>query len=623
MRLKSVWISNYKNLKAFQLKFSGQGFVDIFVGKNGSGKSNFLEAMIEIFNHIYEFNPDGIGPGFDYKLCYEIEGVEVAIEWQNDILIINGAERKSLGKTLLPDSVLVYYSGQNGTVARLTERYKEAFQGKIKDAEFDASPAFVGIGAAYKQLLLTVLLLQPIENRARAYMCEKLLISGVGDEARITFSRPVYARGRDASRYNIDDVSGDRFWKPKGITKEFLDRLAKCESRADKVTREEGYLTDPERYVLYLDVKKLREEFADLPPAELFQQFDNLKTLEMLSDFSLPLTLEGGLEGSVDHFSDGQFQSVYVFAVTELFKDKNCVTLLDEPDAFLHPEWQFNFLKQVLAISDEAAQTNHILMSSHSAATLISHNEKTVNFFDLKDNYANCYSVPKRVAIDKLSKSLIKYTEKEQLLSIINAIQIENKPIFFTEGSVDPLIIKEAWNRLYDTEIPFIPFYGFSCGYLKQLLTDERIHAEMNGLPLFGLFDFDKAYDHWNGMAGEDVCTKLEEGLIKQVGGRNAFGIMLPLPKNEQIRGQVVKDLSRNESFGGESLCEIEHLFFGDPSTADFFTEEKAPHGGTKVVIKSDAQKERFASDVIPKLGVEYFEVFRPIFDFVCSKIPD
>jgi hypothetical protein len=60
---------------------------------------------------------------------------------------------------------------------------------------------------------------------------------------------------------------------------------------------------------------------------------------------------------------------------------------------------------------------------------------------------------PKRVAIEKLSSNLIKYTEQEQLLSIINALQIEKKPVFFAEGSIDPIIIKEAWHRLYSHSI--------------------------------------------------------------------------------------------------------------------------------------------------------------------------
>lgn len=56
MRLKSVFVSQYKNLKNFTLGFDGASFIDVFVGKNGSGKSNLFEALIEIFRHIYEYD---------------------------------------------------------------------------------------------------------------------------------------------------------------------------------------------------------------------------------------------------------------------------------------------------------------------------------------------------------------------------------------------------------------------------------------------------------------------------------------------------------------------------------------------------------------------------------------
>lgn len=39
MRLESVFVSEYKNLKNFTLGFDGASFIDVFVGKNGSGNS--------------------------------------------------------------------------------------------------------------------------------------------------------------------------------------------------------------------------------------------------------------------------------------------------------------------------------------------------------------------------------------------------------------------------------------------------------------------------------------------------------------------------------------------------------------------------------------------------------
>lgn len=374
-----------------------------------------------------------------------------------------------------------------------------------------------------------------------------------------------------------------------------------------------------DRYNLEIDIDIFRRVFVGRSQDEVFRLFNNLKILGMLGDIQMLLTFEGIEVSDLGQFSDGQFQSVYIFAISELFKDKNCITLLDEPDAFLHPEWQFDFLKQTYAISEQAAKTNHILMTSHSAATLISDLDKRVKYFDLKAGVANCYALPKKVVIEKLSSKLIQYSEQEQLLSIINAIQIEKKPVFFTEGSIDPIIIREAWSRLYDREMPFIPFYAFSCTYLKVLLQDDRVLNEMGGLPVFGLFDLDRAYDQWNGLGGVPIATDLIAGKINRLRERECYAILLPVPDNAEIRAQVIK--SKDTCFGGDSLCEIEHLFYGDPKTDEFFEKEPSPGGGTKIVIKSDAQKHKFATEVIPTLDDTYFEVFRPIFEFLQNTI--
>lgn len=117
MRLKSLFVSNYKNLKNFTLSFDGTSFIDVFVGKNGSGKSNLFEALIEIFRHLDQFGRPANEISFDYLVSYEIEEQETEIEWKAGKLRINKDEdRKTLGQTPFPDNVLIYYSGHNTTV---------------------------------------------------------------------------------------------------------------------------------------------------------------------------------------------------------------------------------------------------------------------------------------------------------------------------------------------------------------------------------------------------------------------------------------------------------------------------------------------------------------------------
>ena len=335
----------------------------------------------------------------------------------------------------------------------------------------------------------------------------------------------------------------------------------------------------------------------------------------MLGEISLDLNLHDGTVARVTDFSDGQFQSLYIYAIAEFFKDREYLALLDEPDSFLHPEWQFSFLNQMTEISNHAVRSGHIFMTSHSAVTLISYEKTKVRFFETKNFYANCYELPKHLAVKRLSADILKYSEKEQLLSIINTISIEHKPVLFTEGSTDPLILKAAWRKLYDDEMPFIP-YTFSCTYIKQLLTDQRIHAEMGGLPMFALFDFDKAYDQWNGLNGTVIVNDPNNGLVKKWAEGESYAIMLSMPSHPDIRKQVVRDEQAKTTFGGASHYEIEHVMYGSPLAMPYF-EESAVAGGRMIIFKSDQEKTSFAQEIVPRIDAIFFETFRPMFEFI------
>ncbi|MDZ4164108.1 MAG: AAA family ATPase, partial [Smithellaceae bacterium] len=293
MRLKSVHISQYKNLKSFELALDGNSFIDVFVGKNGTGKSNLFEALIKIFRHLYEYDKSKAELDFNYRINIEIDGKETEIAWTSGQFKINGKDRKTIGETPLPDNVLIYYSGHNDTVPQLVAQYKDAFSKRIKTASDEDSRRFIGIGPEYKALLLAVLLMQEDGNKARQFICRKLGIKTVAPEVKLVLKRPSYAA---SSTFDIEDLETDRYWKPAGITKIFLDRLSSCISKGPgSPVRPEGYFAgDDERYVLYFDIVKIQEEFSDFSPQNLFPQFDNLKTLGMLAEISVPLRLVGG-----------------------------------------------------------------------------------------------------------------------------------------------------------------------------------------------------------------------------------------------------------------------------------------------------------------------------------------
>lgn len=618
-------ITEYKNLKDFKIDFDGSSFIDIFVGKNGAGKSNFFEASLEILKHLFD-NEHQIR--FDYRIKYEIEGEIVDITWKDaDWKDSEGNSTRPLSANKLPNNVLIYYSGHNTTIKDFItvndQKHKERISRNRNNPNFnqdDARP-FFRIGTDYKSLLLAVMLLQSEDLNAKIFILEKLGIRSLGNEVKLVFKRPEYAEGKEEIIFDeFNDQA--RFWGAQGFFKTFLNQIWGVEKIADTPVREEGYINteEKEEYILYKSLQSFQNIFSATEALELFVSFDNLITIGMLSDISIEVELTSGKKIDIKQFSDGQFQSIYIYTITELFKNKNCISLLDEPDSFLHPEWQYDFLKQVSEISDASSESNHIIMSSHSAVTLIKFIKSRVNYFDFNEQgNVRTYTVPKRIAIDKLSERLIRYSEHEQLLSIINTIQIEKKPVLFTEGKTDPIIIKEAWNRIYpDREIPFIPFYAFGHKYLVQLMKDPEVISDMQGMPIFGLFDFDKAYNSWNGFSSNDRCTNAYEGLIKQMDAQEVYAIMLPVPNGKPIAQQVI-NAATGGTFGEHSLMAIEHLFHHIPEiTAMFEPDISLP----SQFLRFQGDKVNFCKNLVPTFGDEPFQVFKPIFDFIESKIP-
>lgn len=141
----------------------------------------------------------------------------------------------------------------------------------------------------------------------------------------------------------------------------------------------------------------------------------------------------------------------------------------------------------------------------------------------------------------------------------------------------------------------------------------------MNGKPIFGLFDFDEAYGEWNSIKmNKDLLENdLKMGLAKQFNDRESYALLLPIPNIPEILPQVMK--SDGKTFENYSKLEMEHLFYSD-ATKQYFHEVEIT-GGAKIIEISDAQKMKFSTEIIPTVSEDSFEIFRPMFEFIKSKI--
>lgn len=619
MRLKHVNISGYKNLKNFDLSFESDSCLDVFVGKNGTGKSNLFEALIEIFRHLD--GADDAQLDFDYEIVYEIEGEMTEVAWKNAALSVNGRIQKTLGSAPKPDNILVYYSGHNDTVSRLIEEYESSFRKNIKRADASETRYFIGLGSDYKELLLTTILLQPEPSICRQYICRRLGIKSVAPDLKVTLKRPYYARDKD--QFDIlNEDKGTWFWRAEGSTKDFLNLLYSCASIQPEngPIRTEGYLANDDKYIFYVNCGKLSEAFSGKDPHELFNALDKLKVLDMLDGMSVELELLTGGPAYTSHFSDGQFQSVYIYAITELFKTRHCLTLLDEPDSFLHPEWQHEFLSQIAEISDAAAQTNHTLLSSHSASTISSSNDSLISLFEIDGNTVKVSKVPKAQVITSLSAGLITFSESEARLNIQHVLRNTTGPVLFTEGITDEIILETAWLKLYPGIVrPFEIQNAFDCSFLRNLIKRNELYQKHPHRIFFALYDFDMAYNDWS-QHGNDVEVDPYKGLVKKSTIHDSYAILLPVPSVDPIKSQVINPRTGG-NFGNRSLLTIELLFHGIAGIESYFVVDAERTDGFIKFI-SDNQKAIFAETVVSTFAPARFEVFRPMFEFIKSKCP-
>lgn len=620
MRLKYVFIKEYKNLKDFDISFAGSSFIDVFVGKNGSGKSNFFEALIKIFDHLQEEEDTG----FDYMIVYEIGGRDIQIEWkwEEKKRIIDGKEQKSLGKTPLPDNIIVYYSGHNKQVSNLIKQYESSFIKKIKGASIDDTRFFIGIGSEYKNILLTLLLIQDGSNKASNYLKTKMKIKAISPSFNLILKRPIFA---DSRLRTLGYLTVDRFdvethyWGADGITYYFLKKLEEKCSKT-KLNFDDIYDGNEDEYNLPIDIKLFQKEFETLSMLEKFGMLDNLKTLDMLKGISIELELEDGTRIGIEEFSDGQFQSIYIYAVTEIFKELNCLTLLDEPDAFLHPEWQFKFLEQVFDIVDSQNSKNHILMSSHSASTIMKTNESIISLFEFAGNKIITAKANKSDVVKSLSAGLISFTEGEASLNIQNILKNTSGSVLFTEGITDEMILEIAWSKLYpDEQRKFDIQQAFDRIFLRNLFSRNELQENFPNRNMFALFDFDEAFDDWNGLKkSNDVVTNPFQGLTKQLTYTYHYASLLPVPTFEKIKKQVLDPNNNPWGKGSESHLSIELLFYKDEFLGNWFTEKHISCGGT--LLEFTGEKVKFAAEVVPNLNQEDFLILKPFFEFIKSK---
>ena len=356
MKLKRIVVQKYKNLENFKCEFSDSN-ISAFIGNNGSGKSNLLEVITEVFSYAKKKCEDNlykiiIPPEiYGCEIEYEKDGIFYILKYNNPEISLHCGD-KSLPKremnNALPDNILIYYAGETKRQARTAdETFDERYTYRLKNSDNNSFPGYKYIDY-YSVDDLGLLLLTAAVYQGDYY--EKLLTllkcKEIMPEINIMLQNPKGKNQADA----------DTYWGAKGFVQSFLDTLRK-------------YVSSTQNLLAYYSMHfKEIESFAKTSKneSEFFAKLKALKNANYLHWIKLEMCGDNGEKFTFDMLSEGEKQLALLFLLTAFTAEDNCLYIFDEFDAYLHLNWQRLFSQML----NETQVNGHIIFTTHSPASI-------------------------------------------------------------------------------------------------------------------------------------------------------------------------------------------------------------------------------------------------------------
>ena len=189
VRLKKLYIENYKNLKDFIADFESGNGLSILIGNNGSGKSNFLEIISGIFHDLFK-EKSSRKIDCDYTLEYLLDDISCKIEQRGGTLRCYAPKLKARDRFIsdnAPNSVIGLYSGEEDRLwTQFYQPYYNAYIRRIQTNQYQDRMRLILIDKRYWNIALLTLLLSNNSTLA-PFIKEELGITTI-EKIRITFN---------------------------------------------------------------------------------------------------------------------------------------------------------------------------------------------------------------------------------------------------------------------------------------------------------------------------------------------------------------------------------------------------------------------------------------------------
>ncbi|MEJ1297805.1 MAG: AAA family ATPase [Candidatus Sedimenticola sp. (ex Thyasira tokunagai)] len=380
--------SPFKNLNKVKIDFDEDHLMTVVVGRNGSGKSNVLEALVYLFRNIDLGKP----APFSYVIKYKLGEADserwitidadpdrgsLAKQYETDVEISTGGElfdskkrvpfskvkRDKTGQSdYLPNYVFAYYSGPSDRLENYFRKHRTNFYRKLLksqvDLKGDIRPLFYA-KPFHSQFVLLAFFLSETDDSEKAFLRDQLGIEGL-DSVHFVMRKPGWAKKK-----------GELFWGASGVVREFLDSLYPHALAPVKVTRQEdttltGSNVKNEFFHLFLpDVETLRTFAKDQSSDVFFKMLESTLLSEIISEVSVRVKVSSADQPlTFRELSEGEQQLLTVLGLLKFTGGKDSLFLLDEPDTHLNPSWAAKYLEHLRNFVPKH-DTSHLLMVTH------------------------------------------------------------------------------------------------------------------------------------------------------------------------------------------------------------------------------------------------------------------
>ena len=483
MRIKEIKITNkaFKNLDVL-LENNTSGIM-AFIGNNGSGKSNLLEAISAIFKHLYDKKEKDIP--FNFSLTYIIGSskdiVKITKKGSSVTTEIN-SQSKSDPCNYLPKQIVAIYSGEED---RLWKKYYlptyQEYIAKIGVETYNNMPKMLYINKFYWHISLLCLLLNQFNNLEDTFCSEILGVENT-NSIKFSFNKANYKSYKDS------------------IVKQFVSKIDK---KQEYTLEELRTIIEQEGYTL-IDVYKFF--YIAFTPADQ----------KMLQDIVIKYNNEN-LE--IEDFSEGEKKMILIKAALEFAAQEDSLFILDEPDAHIH----LSNKMQIKKVLEEYEQNRQVIITTHSPTLTDCLDNESIYMLDR----GKLISAEKQKVLESISGEFWNRFQQNTFISSKSPI------ILLVEGKLDKIHINNAYRALKE-EYPNLNFDIFC------LNSETKIQPFLSGLYesdfetdklYIGVYDNDEA-GHKSYKSFDEISQKSYKKLKENNKAHNTyFSIELPKPE--------------------------------------------------------------------------------------------